>query len=308
MDSSAPELRHPQQFAADRNPGRNWHPVPDLIKYVRNHDESVVESFGREWSSFDQSGAKPAELTLIYNAYFAVFPWEELPARPCGFDLGCGSGRWAKLVATRVAELHCIDASEQALAVARKNLSGISNAKFHCASVEEIPLPDESMDFGYSLGVLHHVPDTAGGIASCVRKLKRGAPLLLYLYYSFDNRPVWFRVVWRATDLVRAVICRMPHFLKRFLCELIAVIVYWPVARLAWVGMKLGIRVSNWPLSAYRDKSFYIMRNDSLDRFGTRLEQRFSRVQIERLMTAAGLERIRFSEAEPFWCAVGYRK
>ena len=31
------------------------------------------------------------------------------------------------------------------------------------------------------------------------------------------------------------------------------------------------------PLSFYRDCSFYVMRNDSLNRFGTRLERRFTR-------------------------------
>jgi hypothetical protein len=54
--------------------------------------------------------------------------------------------------------------------------------------------------------------------------------------------------------------------------------------------------------------SFYTMRTDSRDRFGTRLEQRFSRTEIEKMMLAAGLERTRFSDSEPFWCAVGYRR
>ena len=71
--------------------------------------------------------------------------------------------------------------------------SSYSNCEFHCASVDAIPLPDDSADFGYSLGVLHHVPDTQKGILECVRKLKPGAPFLLYLYYAFDNRPWWFR-------------------------------------------------------------------------------------------------------------------
>jgi hypothetical protein len=50
------------------------------------------------------------------------------------------------------------------------------------------------------------------------------------------------------------------------------------------------------------------MRTDALDRFGTRLEQRYTRRQIEDMMRQAGLERIRFSEHEPYWCAVGYKR
>jgi len=50
------------------------------------------------------------------------------------------------------------------------------------------------------------------------------------------------------------------------------------------------------------------MRTDALDRFGTRLEQRFTQQQINSMMKHAGLENILFSSEVPFWCAVGYRK
>jgi hypothetical protein len=66
--------------------------------------------------------------------------------------------------------------------------------------------------------------------------------------------------------------------------------------------------VSGIPLSFYRDRSFYTMRTDSRDRFGTPLEQRFSRDQIQEMMTSCGLRNIVFSTSEPYWCAVGIKK
>ena len=144
----------------------------------RNIDERVTGDFGKEWSRFDQSELPDQELRDAFAAYFGIFPWDKLPSDAKGFDLGCGSGRWAKLVAPRVGELHCIEPSGEAMEVARKNLADYGNCRFHPNSVDDIPLDDETMDFGYSLGVLHHVPDTAGGIESCARKLKPGAPFL----------------------------------------------------------------------------------------------------------------------------------
>ena len=49
---------------------------------------------------------------------------------------------------------------------------------------------------------------------------------------------------------------------------------------------KIGFKVDNWPLSSYRRTSFYTMRTDSRDRFGTPLEQRFSRSEILAMMQA----------------------
>ena len=71
---------------------------------------------------------------------------------------------------------------------------------------------------------------------------------------------------------------------------------------------KLGFSVDNIPLSTYRDKSYYFMRTDSLDRFGTRLEKRFTKVEIEAMMKAAGLGDVSFSERAPHWVAIGYKK
>jgi ubiquinone/menaquinone biosynthesis C-methylase UbiE len=210
------------------------------------------------------------------------------------------------MVAPNVGWLHCIDPSA-AIDVARKNLSEFENCEFHNAIVDEIPLDDESMDFGYSLGVLHHVPDTQAGIDNCVRKLKTGAPFLLYLYYNFDNRPLWFRFIWCLSNFLRSFVSRMPNGLRYFSSQALALIVYLPLAKLAWALERFGINTRNFPLSSYRNMSFYTMRTDALDRFGTRLEKRFSREEIKAMMEKAGLERVVFSESEPFWCAVGYR-
>jgi SAM-dependent methyltransferase len=275
---------------------------------MMNLDERTVEGFGEEWARFDQSGAQTAELEATFDAYFRVFPWDRLEPNAAGFDLGCGSGRWARFVAPRVGELVCVDASAQALDVARRNLSGLANVRFVHGSVDHLPFEHGSMDFGYSLGVLHHVPDTAAGLAAAVRCLKPGAPFLLYLYYAFDNRPVWFRRLWKASDRVRRVVARMPSRRKNVAADIIAGGVYWPLARAAGLAERRFSRdVYGWPLSAYRDKSFYIMRNDALDRFGTQLEQRFTRAEIASLMEHAGLTNIRFAESVPYWCAVGYR-
>lgn len=273
---------------------------------THNIDQKTVDGFGDEWARFDQSGLSAHEHESLFDRYFQIFPWKVLPENAEGFDLGCGSGRWAKMVAPRVGRLHCIDPSN-ALDVARRNLVPFKNCEFHAASVDTITLEDESMDFGYSLGVLHHVPDTKAGIDACVRKLKLGAPFLLYLYYSFDNRPLWFRAVWRASDIFRSVISRMPHSLRYFFSQVLAALVYLPLAKFSLAAEKVGLDVSNFPLSPYRNLSFYTMRTDALDRFGTRLEQRFSKLQITEMMQAAGLVDIRFSDAAPYWCAVGLR-
>ena len=275
---------------------------------AENIDRETVRGFGEEWAAFDQSKLVGREYEKLFHGYFGIFGFADLPEQAEGFDLGCGSGRWAAGVAPKVGRLHCIDPSEQALAVARRRLAAVPNVDFHLASAESIPLPSASQDFAYSLGVLHHVPDTAAALAAAVGKLKPGAPFLLYLYYKLDDRPAWFRGLWRATDLARRVIAGMPFGLRKAVTTVIAATVYWPLARTSYLAEKAGLEVSGVPLSPYRYRSFYSMRTDALDRFGTRLEQRFSRNEIEAMMAEAGLRDIRFSDAPPYWVACGVKE
>ena len=274
---------------------------------MKNIDLKTVESFGEEWIRYDQSGMEEMETVKLFESYFSIFPWSKLPKLAKGFDMGCGSGRWAKFVSPKVGYLHCVDPSE-AIKVAKKKLKKFKNISYHQKSLDNISLKTESLDFGYSLGVLHHVPDTQEAIKSCAKLLKPGSPLLIYIYYNFDNRPLWFKYLWRVTNLLRLAIYRLPSFLKFLICDLIAVFIYLPLAKIALMIEKIGFKFKNLPLYSYRHRSFYVMRTDARDRFGTPLEKRFTKKEITTMMKRAGLEKIKFSNSVPYWTAVGLKK
>lgn len=273
-----------------------------------NRDDRVVADFGREWATYDQSELPAADRQEMFGQYFAVFPWDQIAPDAVGADIGCGSGRWAALVAPRAGRLHCVDASEQALSVARRNLAGARNVEFHCASVDDLPFDDATLDFGYSLGVLHHVPDTAAALRSCARILRPGAPFLVYLYYAFDNQPSWYRAVWRLSDVVRRLVAVAPHRLAVTITSIVAGIVYLPLARLAALAEALGHDVTSFPLAYYRRRTFYVMRTDALDRFGTRLEHRYTRSQVLQMLTNAGFADVVFHDDVPYWTACAIRR
>jgi SAM-dependent methyltransferase len=246
------------------------------------------------------------EAQKAFDEYFAIFPWSNLPPNPEGFDMGCGSGRWAQFVAPKVSKLHCIDPSI-AIKVAELNLKKFSNVSFYQKSIDDNPLEQSSQDFGYSLGVVHHVPNTAFAIRACANLLKPGAPLLLYIYYSLDGRPLWFRLIWQISDFFRRVICRLPNSLKSVVTDAIAILIYWPLARLSLIAEKIGLDSQNIPLYYYRNRSLYTLRTDSRDRFGTSLEKRFNKQEIIKMMEDAGLVKLVFSSKAPFWCVVGFK-
>jgi ubiquinone/menaquinone biosynthesis C-methylase UbiE len=268
-----------------------------------NVDRATVEGFGEEWSTYDQAARSAPELRQTFERYFSVFPWEHVRADAVGLDAGCGSGRWARFVAPRVGSMIAVDPSAVALTAARRTLGSLPGVVLVRGAAGALPFADRSMDFGYSLGVLHHTPDPAAGLTDCVRCLKPGAPFLVYVYYALDGRPAWFRALWRASDVLRSRISRLSAPVRHRVCTVIAAVVYLPLARIAPLLRRLGVRDA--PLSAYQDKPFAVMRTDAFDRFGTPLEHRFTRQQVVEMMSTAGLTDIRVRDEEPYWCASG---
>jgi SAM-dependent methyltransferase len=279
------------------------------IKYYddlgENLDKLTVSSFGEEWKSFHEFSER--DLKRIGDSYFDIVPPEILGKDLIAVDFGCGSGRWTKYIHDKFGAIAAVDPSE-AIFSASKLLQDTDNTFLYKASIDKLPFPDNYFDFGFSLGVLHHIPDTPKAMKDCVAKIKPGGYFLIYLYYKLDNRGWFFKLLFNASNLLRRGISKMPGKLKRFTCDVLAVFLYMPFVGFArllrWLGVSSRIR-SKIPLNIYEKASFYIIRNDSLDRFGTPLEQRFSRVEIQQMMENSGITQIRFSENLPYWHAIG---
>src|SRR5690606_11492512 len=132
-------------------------------------------------------------------------------------DVGCGTGRWSKYVCNKVGFVEAIDQSDAVFA-AVSLLKEKKNVRITQASVDHIPFEDNAFDFVFSLGVLHHIPDTFDGIKKCVAKVKPGGYFLVYLYYNMDNTGVLFKTVFVLSNLLRRIICKLPSGFKKAVC------------------------------------------------------------------------------------------
>jgi SAM-dependent methyltransferase len=277
-----------------------------------NIDQGVIDGFGHEWAAFDYAETETAEaLDAQFLAYCAPLNLSQFdPANSVAGDFGAGSGRWSSRLAPYFSLVYALEPSDGASTVLKKKFA--DNAKIvvlqETVGVNSIPVG--SLDLAMSLGVLHHIPDTALAIKDVARSIKPDGVFLCYLYYSLENKPTYYRLIFKGVNLVRRVISASPQPVRRFSATIIAALVYWPLARLSKVLSKFGRNTSNLPLHHYADMPFVMLANDALDRFGTSLEQRFSKAEITEMLRAADfdLSTLKFSDVEPFWTFVVQKK
>ena len=273
----------------------------------KNIDAEVVKTFGEEWTKFKDYSDE--EIRSAGAMYFDILNEEIINKNTYALDIGCGTGRWTKCLADKIGFIEAVDPSD-AIFAAADLLKEVENVRLTKASVETIPFNDETFDFVMSIGVLHHIPDTQNAITDCVKKVKTGGYFFCYLYYNLENKNIIFKFLFWLSNLTRLVVCNMPARLKRVTCDALAVFLYMPFIL---TGRMLNFfRFKKFaekiPLSDYTDKTFFIIRNDSLDRFGTSLEQRFSEKEVIALMEKSGLADIVVSPSSPYYHAIGRKK
>ena len=72
-------------------------------------------------------------------------------------------------------------------------------------------------------------------------KLKKNSPLLLYIYYNFENKSFLFKFIWKLSNILRKIISNIPFEIKKLITDFFALIIYLPLARLSLLFSKLNI-------------------------------------------------------------------
>jgi 2-polyprenyl-3-methyl-5-hydroxy-6-metoxy-1,4-benzoquinol methylase len=269
-----------------------------------NIDEKVVEEFGEEWLKFHEFSDEMISKSV--GEYFDIINEVVLNKNSYAIDIGCGSGRWTKVMAARAGFIEAVDPSN-AIFAADRLLKNIDNVRLAKASINTLPFDDETFDFAMCVGVLHHIPNTQQAMIDCVKKVKHEGYFYTYLYHDISHKGFLTRTAFAISNTLRKGISRMPAGLKKFVCDIIAALIYLPLVSLSRFISRLGMKkmAKKIPLADYSNKAFFVMRNDALDRFGTRLEQRFTRKQVEEMMQSSGLTEIVISDGTPYWHGIG---
>lgn len=216
--------------------------VPQLVgESPAGKSGRTSRAFGYEWTRYRVDLAEEERSILL----------EETMSEPGEYsgrlvlDAGCGMGRFTRAAAGMGAEVVGIDLSP-ALKSAYELSRGYPLLHFIQGDLLKPPLKPDAFDFIYSLGVLHHTPDTRRALAAIVPLAKKGGTVAFWVYgragkYQnfksnplepvradfFERRPYLHRPYWiglkireMVSDALRTVTVRLPLPLLYRLCLL----------------------------------------------------------------------------------------
>lgn len=168
--------------------------------------ENYADSFGLQWNRFAKTQLDSALGTdRSRDRFLRETLWDESQlAGKLVLDAGCGSGRFSEIVLTLGAKLIAIDYSSAVDAVSENLTSG--SLLIVQGDLAALPIPSESLDFVYCIGVLQHTKEPGKIIAELLRCLKHGGEITMTFYENSS-----WHVRLYAKYLIRPLTKRIPN-------------------------------------------------------------------------------------------------
>lgn len=185
------------------------HGVPRLVAGVPDDLAEVCRRYAFQWLSRWQGRFEGQRCYGFDDDIYIGWVKGQLQCRGAAkpgdwlLDAGCGSGE-----KTAVLARHCPDQSVVGMDLGLPSLEKATaqfgtrtNLDYVNANILKPPFRPGTFDYGMSLGVLHHTPDTRQAFAAFRRMLKEETTCVIWIYPTYWEGPEW----------------RMPYFGRDFI-------------------------------------------------------------------------------------------
>lgn len=190
--------------------GKRFPVVGGIPRFVMS--DAYVESFSFEWNTHHSTqldmyrGDRSSEEQFVRKTGFHS---EELRGKLV-LDAGMGAGRFADVASRWGADVVGVDLSF-AVEAAHRNFLDRPNVWIAQADIGMLPFRPKSFDFIFSIGVLHHTPDTRAYFLKLVPLLKPGGTIAIWVYpneLDYVIRAQWFHFVNKLSPRMFYAWCR----------------------------------------------------------------------------------------------------
>lgn len=200
-------------------------------------------------------------------------------------DAGCGNGRFAEIVAPYCKHLICLDIGNHIFKT-KERLKKFNNVTFIQTNLETIPLLNNSVDFVFSIGVIHHTPNPQKTLAELTRILKPDCKISIWVYpHQYWGNPIK-RIISKSLRkiLLKKDLKDQTKFLKKYLV---------PIGKFQLFLENKGLKYFLFPLfliNVPRHKDENEMLATTIDYYLPQFIYTYSDIQLKSMFENCGLE------------------
>ena len=255
----------------------------DCLGELQDKEFKTSEHYGRGWLA-----DKPNTAINVAKWHFdevVKITGNPLDMGGIGLEAGCGHGKDTVRLATSNpnAIVIAIDLSAGVkVAAERCKRLGITNVVFVRASLLDIPIRNDVVDWIYSFGVLHHTPSPEQCMSELNRVSNEAATLALYLYSDLSEHPIK-KFFLNPISWLRLITKRLPLPILSLICYVLAPLVFCFLTLPART-----IKIAGFPNKAkqiphHHNQTVKSIVGELYDRLGAQIEYRYDKQRLHDL-------------------------
>lgn len=258
--------------------------------------ERTIADFGDQWTAYPDNSGYYGSLEILRDIFGPLLDVDSLKGTVVA-DIGAGTGRFTSiLVRCGVAKVIAVEPS-RAFDVLIRNTNAIRDSIEYLNAGGEQLITSQPLDFAFSFGVIHHIPDPVPVVKAMHDALRPGGCVGVWLYGHEGNEA--YVTVLRGLSRVTK---NLPHV------ALAAVV--WLVYGPALVYMA-ACSVFHLPMAGYIRKVFAKLTPDKrrlviYDQLNPSYAKYYREQEVRALLANAGFIDIRLFHRHGYsWTALG---
>lgn len=255
----------------------------------------TIGDFGEQWSKYTDNSGFYGSDQLFGDIVSPLIEPQELAGKTVA-EIGSGSGRIiGMLCRTGVAKAYAVEPSA-AYEVLVANTEP-ERARVECLNVPGEQLPELGLDYVFSVGVIHHIPEPNATVAAAFRALKSGGKCFFWLYGKEGNETYLALI-----EPLRKLTVRMPHALLAGLCHLLNVLLDGYTALCRVVPLPLRDYILNVIGRMSREKRYLVI----YDQLNPAYAKYYTGAEARHLLEKAGFTDVRLHHRRGYsWSVIG---
>lgn len=258
--------------------------------------DRTIKDFGRQWTRYTTNDGHYASAELFADICGPLLSPAELQGARVA-EIGSGTGRIVRmLIQAGVDHVVAVEPSE-AFDVLRQNTAEWSDRiDYLHARGDAIP-PGGGLDYIFSIGVLHHVPDPGPVMRAAFEALRPGGRMLVWLYGREGNE-AYLRIV----GPLRTLTTHFPPSLLAAVSHLLTLLLTAYIFLCRFLPLPLS-RYANNVIGKFSWRQRFLVIYDQLN---PAVAEYYTAEEARALLEAAGLQYVRLHHRHGYsWTVIG---
>jgi len=259
-------------------------------------EKQTIDDFGRQWINYTDNPGHYGSSELLLNIFGPLLTQKDIQNRTVA-EIGSGTGRIVNmLLDVGVSHVHAVEPSD-AFDVLKVNTEPRKKQVTYIHGPGEVLSPDLQLDFVFSIGVIHHIPDPTLTLEAAWKSLRKGGKILVWIY-GREGNGAYLRII----EPIRKITQKLPHWLLIVICSILLIFLNFYI----FLCRFLSLPMREYMLNVLGNFPGYVRHMTIYDQLNPSYAKYYTHDEALSLLTDANFEDVKIFHRHGYsWTLVG---